>query len=72
MSSSGEHVVPMVISSMIPGLMEMSILTVGEMLAMFPSSKSSRVGIGLLNQSTCPEGIKSLVSITHMEVWVGG
>jgi hypothetical protein len=30
---------PMVISSMMPSLMEMSILTVGEMLAMFPSSK---------------------------------
>jgi hypothetical protein len=36
---------PMVISSMILDLMEISILTVGEMLAMFPSSKASRVGI---------------------------
>jgi hypothetical protein len=71
-SSSGEHAAPMVISSMILGLMEMSILIVGEMLAMFPSSKASGVGIGLLNQSICPEGIKSLVSIAHMEAWVGG
>jgi hypothetical protein len=62
----------MVISSMIPGLMEMSILTVGEILAMFPSSKASGAGIGLLNQSICPEGIKSLVSIAHMEAWLGG
>ena len=29
MSSSGEHVAPMVISSMMPGLREISILTVG-------------------------------------------
>jgi hypothetical protein len=49
MISLGEHVAPMVISSMMPGLMEMPILTVGEMLAMFPSSKSSREGIGFLN-----------------------
>jgi hypothetical protein len=40
----------MVISSMTPYLMEMSILMVGEILAIFPSSKASRVGIGLLNQ----------------------
>jgi hypothetical protein len=39
----------MMISSMIPGLMEISILTVGEMLAMLPSSKVSGAGIGLLN-----------------------
>jgi hypothetical protein len=68
MSSSGQHAVPVVISSMIPGLMEMSILTVGEILAMFPYSKASGVGIGLLNQSICPNGIKSLVSIAHMEL----
>jgi hypothetical protein len=54
---------PMVISSMIPGLMEISILIVGEMLVMFPSSKASGAGIGLLNQSICSNGIKSLVSI---------
>jgi len=71
MSYLGERAVPMVISSMIPNLMEMSILTVGKMLAMFPSSKSSGVGIGLLNQYICPEGIKSLVSITHMDAWIG-
>jgi hypothetical protein len=72
MISSGEHATPMVISSMMPSLMEMSILMLGEMLVMFPYSKSSRAGIGFLNQSICPEGIKSLVSIVHMEAWVGG
>jgi hypothetical protein len=44
----------------------------GEILAMLPSSKESREGIGLLNQSICPEGIKSFVSIAHMEAWLGG
>jgi hypothetical protein len=72
MSSSGEHVLPMVISSMMPGLMEISILTVGEMLAILPSSKASGVGIGLLNQSICPDGIKYLDSIAYMEFWLGG
>jgi hypothetical protein len=62
----------MVMSSTILGLMEMSFLKVGEMLAMLPSSKASRVGIGLLNQSICPKGIKSFVLITHMEAWIGG
>jgi hypothetical protein len=46
-SSSGEHAVPMVIYYMILGLMEISILTVGEILSMLPSSKASGVGIGL-------------------------
>jgi hypothetical protein len=64
--------VPMVIYSMIPCLMEMFILTVGEILAMFPSSKSSGVGIGFLNQSICHDEIKSLVLISHMEAWLGG
>jgi hypothetical protein len=67
MSSSREHAVPMVIFSMIPGLMEISILTVGKMLAMFPSLKVLGAGIGLLNQSICPDGIKYLVSIAYME-----
>jgi hypothetical protein len=40
MISLGEHAKPMVISSMMSGLMKMSILTVEEMLAMFPSSKA--------------------------------
>jgi hypothetical protein len=48
-SSSGKNEPPMVISSMIPGLMEMSILIVGEMLAMLASSKASGAGIGYLN-----------------------
>jgi hypothetical protein len=48
-SSSGDHATPMVISSMILGLMEMSILRVGEILAMFPSLKASGEGIGWLN-----------------------
>jgi hypothetical protein len=39
---------------------------------MFPSSKESGARIGLLNQSICPDGIKSLVSIAHMEAWLGG
>jgi hypothetical protein len=47
--------------------MEISILTVGEMLAIFPSSKASGARIGLLNQSICPDGMKSFVSIAHME-----
>jgi hypothetical protein len=54
-----------------PGLMKMSILTMEEMLSMFPYSKSSGEGIGLLNQSMCPEGIKSLVLIAY-KAWVGG
>jgi hypothetical protein len=66
MSSPREHAAPMVISSTIPGLREMSILTVGEILAMLPSSKASGAGIGLLNQSICPGGMKSLVLITHI------
>ena len=62
----------MVISSTMPFFMEMLILMVGKMLAMFPSSKASGAGIGLLNQTIFPEGIKSLVSIAHREAWVGG
>jgi hypothetical protein len=57
-SSLGEHATLMVISSTSLGLMEISILMVGAMLAMFPSLKASRAGIGLLNQSICLEGIK--------------
>jgi hypothetical protein len=71
-SSLGEHVAPMVISSMILGLREMSILTVGEMLAMFTSSKASGAGIGLLNHSIFPDEMKSFVSIAHMEPWLRG
>jgi hypothetical protein len=67
MSSSGEHLAPIVISSTIPGLTKILILTVGEMLVMFPSSKASGAGIGLLNQFIYPDGIKSLVSIVYME-----
>jgi hypothetical protein len=52
----------MVISSTMPFLMEMSILMVGEMLAILTSSKASRAGMGLLNQSIGPTGIKYLVS----------
>jgi hypothetical protein len=62
----------MVISSITPGLMEISILMVGEMLSMLPSSKSSGSGIGLLNQSICPYGIKYLDSIAYMVSWLGG
>jgi hypothetical protein len=64
--------VPMVISSMTPFFMEISILMVGEMLAILPSSKSSRAGMGLWNQSICPDGIKSLVSTAYMGCWLGG
>ena len=42
-------------------LVEMSILIVGEMFAMFPSLKASGARIGFLNQSTFP-WMKSLVS----------
>jgi hypothetical protein len=42
-------VAPMVISSMMLFFMEMSILMVGKMLSMFPSSKASGAGMGLLN-----------------------
>jgi hypothetical protein len=52
----------MVISSTMPCLMEMSILMVGEMLAMLPYSNESGEGMGLLNQLIGPDGIKSLVS----------
>jgi hypothetical protein len=52
----------MVISSTMPFLMEMSILMVGEMLSMSPSSKASGAGMGFLNQSIGLDGIKSLVS----------
>jgi hypothetical protein len=62
----------MMISSTIPGLMEMSILMVGEMLAKLPSSKASGAGMGLLNQSTVPAGIKSLVSTAKIGLWLGG
>jgi hypothetical protein len=65
-------VAPMVISSIIPGLMEISILTMGKMLSMLPSSKALGVGIGLLNQSICPDGIKYLDSIAYMKFWLGG
>jgi hypothetical protein len=34
--------------------------------------KSIGAGIGFLNQSICPGGIKSLVSIVHREAWSGG
>jgi hypothetical protein len=62
----------MVISTMILGLMEMSILKVGEMLAMLPSSKEMGERIGLLNQYICLDGMKSFVSIAHMEPWLRG
>jgi hypothetical protein len=71
MSSLGENATPMVIYSMMLGLMEISILTVGEMLAIFPSSKASGARIGLLNQSICLEGIKSLVLIMYMGTCLG-
>jgi hypothetical protein len=63
---------PMVISSTLPFFMEMSILMVGEMLAMLLSSKSSGAGMGLLNQLICPDGMKSLVSTVYMGCWLGG
>jgi hypothetical protein len=66
---SKEHATPMVIYSTMLGLTKMSILTMGEMLAMLSSSKASGAGIGFLNQSICPRGIKSLASIMHREAW---
>jgi hypothetical protein len=71
-SSSREHPAPMMISSIISNLMEISILMVGDILAIFPSSKVSGEGIGLLNQSICPDGIKYLVSIAYMGCWLRG
>jgi hypothetical protein len=56
----------MVISSETPDLMEISILMLGEILAILPSSKASGVRIGLLNQSICPDGRKYLVSTVYM------
>ena len=63
-NSSGEQDAPSMISSTILELVEMSILMVGEMLAMFPSSKVSGTGMGFLNQSTFP-WMKSLVSMEN-------
>lgn len=51
--------------SVTPSLDEMLTLIVDEMLAILPSSKLSRVGMGLLNQSKYSEGIKSLDSILY-------
>jgi hypothetical protein len=65
-------VAPMVISSMIPSLMEILILTVGEMLSILPSSKVSGVGISLLNQYICPKGRKYLVLIVYKAPCLGG
>jgi hypothetical protein len=47
-------------------------LIVGEMLAMFPSSKESRAGIGLLNESIYPDRMQSSISIAHMEPCLRG
>ena len=68
MISSGEHAASMVISFITLGLTKMLILMVGEVFSIFPSSKASGVGIGFFNQSTCPGGLNSLVSIAH--TWV--
>jgi hypothetical protein len=62
----------MVISSTTPDLMEISILMVGEILAILPYSKVSGAGIGLLNQSICPDGRNSLVLAAYMGFWLGG
>ena len=53
-TSSKKQDAPSMISSTTLGLVEILILMVGEMLAMFPSSKASGVGMGFLNQSTFP------------------
>ena len=53
-TSSEDQDVPFVFSSTISGLVEMLILMVGEILAMFPSSKKSCVRMVFLNQSTFP------------------
>ena len=54
MTSSGEQDAPSMISSTTSRLVEMLILMVGEMLAMFPSLKLSGAGMGFLNQSNFP------------------
>ena len=47
--SSREQDAPSMISSTTSGLVEMLILMVGKILAMFPSSKVSGAGMGFLN-----------------------
>jgi hypothetical protein len=58
--------------SMMSGLMEMSTLMVGEMLAIFPYSKALGAGIECLNQSIYPRGMQSLVSTTQLLLLVAG
>jgi len=70
--SSREHATPMVISSKTPDLMEMSILVVGEILAILTYSKVYGERIGLLNQSICSDGRKYLVLTTYMDFWLEG
>jgi hypothetical protein len=65
-------VASMVIFSTTPFFMEISILMVGEMLAMLPSSNTSGAAKRLLNQSICPDEIKSLVSTAYMGCGLGG
>ena len=62
----------MMIYSTTPLFMEMSILMVGEMLAILPSSNALGAGMGFLNQSIVPDGIKYLVSTTYTGFWLGG
>ena len=53
-TSFGEQDAPSMISSTISGLVEILILTVGEMLAMFPSLKVSGAEMWFLNQLNFP------------------
>jgi hypothetical protein len=61
-----------VIYSTTLGLTKMSILIVGEIFSMLTSSNTSGVGIGFLNQSTWPEGMKSLASMVQTGASEGG
>jgi hypothetical protein len=65
MISLGDHATPRVISSTILGLIEMSILIVGEIITIFQSLKASCSRIGFLNKPTWPRGMKSLDSMVQ-------
>jgi len=51
-TSFGEHATPNEIFSTMSGLVEISILMVGVIFDMLPSSNVSGAGMGFLNQST--------------------
>jgi hypothetical protein len=54
-----------------PEVIEMSTLIVGEILAIFPSSKESRDGMGFLKPTNMSMGNEVFVSIVHrfLSIW---